>query len=289
MCISVLVSSFIAGALVACAVLISLYMMKFFDFSAEGSFILGCACYCSMIVNGHSSITSIACTILIGVACGAVTSLLRYRLGISKILCGLITAGVATAISLPIASINDLYHVKMSEFPFFNLMIVLMFAIPVLYFSYVLFKSEFGLKFRASSGSLSFLKNLSLNDTVSLFVGLMLSNGLIALAGAVSSRVYGTPVLYSCCGNIIFALTVILCVDGNTATTNYDFRKYFCCVVFSGGLYKLILDVFSCLAHGSPSYSFVLIYLAIGLLLVYAYIVVRQHAKLKILKSSFEE
>lgn len=289
MCISVLVSSFIAGALIACAILISLQIMKFFDFSAEGSFILGCACYCSMIVHGHNPIISIFCTVGIGAICGAITALLRYRLAISKILCGLMTVSIATAVSLPVSTTNSVPHVSISDFSALNLIAILAFSIPALYFPFALFTSEFGLKLRAASGSKAFLNNLSLNNTISLFAGLMLSNALIALAGAVSVCVYGTPMLYSCCGNIIFALTVILCIERSTLMANYDFKKYFCCVVCGGGLYKLILDLISCIFDVKPNYSFVLIYLAIGLLLVHAYVVVRQHSKSTILKTSFEE
>lgn len=270
--LSTILCSGAIGALVVCSMLLSFKMLRFPDLTSDGSYSFGCVSYGFLAVSGLNPILCIMISIAIGMTCGFITACLYHNLKIPKIMCGIITlvATVGLIQKFPIVQYSQLMNLYITKLTLVNTILVLGIILPILFVIYKLMSSEFGLRFRALSENKAFTGVHSLGRRVELMVGLVLSNGMIALAGALSNQVYSTHALFSGFGTFLFAVSAILVGERfffrTASSTN------FVITVAIGAIYRIMLVLASCVMGLNTDNSFMCVFSSLVLIFVYAVI-----------------
>lgn len=287
MCLSLIFYSGAVGALIICALFISLHLLKFLDLSCEGSYALGCMSFCAMNAAGYNDLVCFITAIVTGIACGLFTAILRCYLNIPKIMCGLMTLAISIAIVQNSNISNNAQHI-ISSFTIVNMLVTLICVIPVLLLFRVIINSEYGLRLRAFGkpyGSISH----NLNQYIVILPGLAISNGILALAGALSSQIHtNMSSFYSGCGVFIFAMTIMLLGERAFNQKRHDICNYFLYLVSVGCIYRIFLEVVSAYCNNSNDPFITIISVSI-LLVMYGVTITQPKIRSKIINMTLDD
>jgi len=187
---------FIFGIL-AMGVYISFQWLRFPDLTPDGSFVAGACGYSLLTLWGISPIVAICITFIFGASIGCVTAALNRFIKVPSIVAGLL-------VSAAMYSLNWLLLGKPNQFldPKFTLignvvgltwaiylLLWLTFIGIVLVLFLVIFSNTlWGLRLRAIGENSLLAHDLHVSETGYIFGGLALSNGIVALAGALFSQ-----------------------------------------------------------------------------------------------------
>lgn len=207
-------------SLLAMGIYISFRILNTPDLTAEGSFTLGMAVMTVMVVKGHP-LLGIVMAILSGAMAGLVTALLHTKLKIPAILAGILTmtglytinlivmGGSSNITLLGVDTIFDLIRI----FPSFALgkvVISLSIALLAIVIIVLFFKTNCGLCIRAIGDNEKMARASSMNVDNYKIIGLMLSNGMIALSGGLIASDQGYADMTSGAGMLVVGLAAVI-------------------------------------------------------------------------------
>ncbi|MCR5705227.1 MAG: ATP-binding cassette domain-containing protein [Acholeplasmatales bacterium] len=271
-------------AILALGVFISYRVLDFADLSCEGTYVLGAATSLVMIANGNNAIIATIVGVIAGALGGLITGLLNTKLKINGLLAGIITLTACFSINLVIFGItkgesfswSDTYNsfrtLKVSTgddptiFSFFGglfsirkyglileLAIILAAIIGILY---AFFGTEVGMSMRAAGMNKKMARTQGINTDFYVIIGLMISNGLIALAGSLGAQRDYTVSSVSGTGMIVIGLASI--IIGEALFGKRSFINWLISVAFGAIVYYLIIAV--ALYLGFPSHLLKVLY-----------------------------
>jgi putative ABC transport system permease protein len=173
------------------------------DLTVDGSFGTGGAVCVMCLLSGMNVWAALFIALLAGLATGLVTGLLHTFMGIPAILAGILTQLALYSINLKIMgkanqSINvDKYDLLISlrwvkELALHNpiIMVILVSAV-VIGVLYWFFGTELGCGIRATGSNPAMSRAQGINTSFNVVLGLAVSNGLVALSGALLSQYQG--------------------------------------------------------------------------------------------------
>jgi putative ABC transport system permease protein len=220
-------------AILALGVYITFRILDFPDMSCEGSFATGGSISAVMMVNFHMNpfITLIIAT-LAGMAAGSITGFLHTKLKIPAILAGILTMVGLYSINLRIMGqantsligqktlisiIKDLFPTA-KELGIrdtvlqtaVTLLVGVIFAIIVVIVLYWFFGTEIGCCIRATGNNAAMVRAQGVNTDKMKIFGLILSNGLIGLSGALVTQSQGYADVGMGVGAIVIGLASIV-------------------------------------------------------------------------------
>ena len=199
-------------------IVISFRMMNFPDLTVDGSFTLGAAVMAVLLSNGYSILFSIIAAIISGFLGGMATALLNRKLGISKILSGILIMLILYSINLRIMGKANISLLRIDTFftPFesFDNVVLLLFLFSIaaivlvllLYFSI----TKLGLFIRATGDNEFMVRSQGVNTDWVFIIGIGLSNALIAFSGALVAQNQGFADVSMGIGMIITALAALI-------------------------------------------------------------------------------
>lgn len=183
--------------LVALSLFISFSILDICDLSTDGCYMLGAAVGVAVTISGHP-ILAIPASMLAGICSGYVTALLQTKFGVPSILAGIIVntglytinllaMGMKTNLNIVGSpTIYDLFK-SLNESAFWttwNRSILLLILVGVLcILVYRFLGTRLGLSVRATGDSIAMVRASSINPSVTITVGLCMSNALTGLAG----------------------------------------------------------------------------------------------------------
>lgn len=250
---SIILSSISQGllwAVMAIGVYITFRILDIADLTAEGSFPLGAAVCAQMLVSGWSPLWATLAAMLAGVVAGWVSGLLHTVLKIPALLTGILTMTALYSINLRIMGkanvniqMNDtlitwLTNTGLSKN---NAVLVLgLIAVTiVIAILYLFFNTEFGLSIRATGNNEEMSRANGIKTGVMRVIGYMLSNGLIALAGALMMQNNGYADINMGIGTIVIGLASI--IIGEVIFPKVTLGKRFVMIVIGAIIYRLII------------------------------------------------
>ena len=216
----------IIWGIMALGVFISYKVLDIPDLTVDGSFATGGAVCAVIIAGGGSFWLGILLGFIAGVLCGLVTGLLHTFLGIPPILAGILTQLSLWSINLKIMSSHSNTSISARSFtvlfsqlniPDALWKIALIVAIIVLAF-YIFFGTELGASIRATGNNPRMAKAQGINTKFDIVLGLMLSNGIVALSGALLAQYQGFADINMGRGAIVIGLCAV--VIGGAITTH---------------------------------------------------------------------
>jgi len=204
--------------MVVFGLVISFRMMSFPDLTVDGSFTLGGAVLAVLLSNGYSIIFSIASAIISGFIAGVATAFLNRKLGISKILSGILIMLILYSINLRIMGKANISLLRTNTLftPFDSsddgALILFLFGIAVSLLFLLLYLSitKLGLFIRATGDNEFMVRSQGVNTDWVFIIGIGLSNALIAFSGALVAQNQGFADVSMGIGMIITGLAALI-------------------------------------------------------------------------------
>ncbi len=241
--ISVVTQSLIL-AIMAIGVYITFKILDFPDMTADGSYTMGAAISAAALVRGLNPIVGVLLAVVGGALAGMVTGLLHIKVKISNLLSGILTMGMLYSINLRIMGKSN---IPLFTFP--NLfkgdippvVIALIFVLIAKILLDLFLKTGLGYTLKGVGDNEQMIKSLGINIGNIKILGLMISNALISLSGALMAQfqgfadvTMGIGTLVLGIASIIIGLTLFKKVRAVKATTAiligafiYQFTIYF--------------------------------------------------------------
>lgn len=247
-------------ALVALGVLLSFRVLDFPDLTADGSFPLGAfACAVCMSAGWHP-LLAILIGFLAGVVAGFITALLNVKLGILQLLAGIIVMTALYSVNLRIGgapnvpllgveSIFDWFTPFLGTGIWQNSLILLLFTLLIKCFLDCFFNTEIGLAMRATGANPRMARAQGIGTANMIMLGMALSNGLIALAGALFAQLVGGADVSAGLGTIVFGLAAVIL--GEALLPSKKMWVITLSVLFGSIVYRLFIMI----AMGSETLS----------------------------------
>ena len=214
--------------IMAIGVYITYRILDVADLTVDGSLGTGGAVCVVLVLNGVPVGVALVAATLAGMLAGLVTGLFHTACGIPAILAGILTQLALYSVNLRIMGtgtgggkanlpINvDKYSLLVSaryvralalNNPIFVLLIFCAILIGVLYW---FFGTELGCSLRATGANQHMARAQGINTNVTIVLGLMVSNGLVALAGGLLSQYQGFSDINMGRGAIVIGLAAVI-------------------------------------------------------------------------------
>ena len=235
-------------SIMALGVYITYKVLNVADLTVDGSFVTGGIVAAVLITNGMNFFLALLIAVIAGAICGLITGLLHTFLGIPAILAGILTQMALWSVNLLISGGRS--NISIASFSFKVLfsqvavydalwkiaLIVAFFMIAL----YMFFGTELGASIRATGNNQDMSRAQGINTKLNIVIGLMISNALVALAGALLAQYQGYADINMGRGAIVIGLCAV--VVGTAITTkispNFLVRLLGCAV---GGLIYYII------------------------------------------------
>ena len=207
-------------ALVALGVYISFRVLDFPDLTADGSFPLGGAVAGVAIIADVNPWLACIFGMLAGGVAGLVTAWLHVKLGILQLLSSILVMVALYAVNLRIMQAPNLALlgeptifdelVTDSNGYWMRCVVIGGVVIAAKFFLDWFFSTEMGLAMRATGSNLRMSQAQGIATSRSILLGMAISNGLIALAGAIFVQTQGGADISIGVGTIVIGLAAVI-------------------------------------------------------------------------------
>ena len=208
-------------AFVALGVFLAFRVLDFPDLTVDGSFPLGAAVTAVLITAGVNAWAAAGVAMVAGAAAGLVTALLNVRFKILNLLASILTMIALFSVNLRVmgkpnvALINadtmltPFFGHGLREFyvrPLFIGVLVVIALILVWRF----LESDAGLAMRATGANARMARAQGVDTSRQIYLGMALSNALVAMGGALFAQVTGFADVTSGVGTIVVGLAAVI-------------------------------------------------------------------------------
>ncbi|WP_074016282.1 ABC transporter permease [Fusobacterium massiliense] len=244
------ISQGILWSLLSLGLFISFRILNIADMTTEGAYPLGAAVCVSLIQTGMSPILAIFIAMLAGALAGALTSIFINICKIPSLLAGILTMTALLSVNLRVMgrpnlsllnhkTIFDIFS-SVSLPPYFDSIIVGIIIVSlVIFFMHFFFNTELGQALIATGDNPKMASSLGISTKKMTLLGLMLSNSIVALTGAILSQNNGYADVNSGLGVIVVALAAI--IIGEVIFGDVNFLTRLICIILGSIIYRLLL------------------------------------------------
>ncbi|MFO8033596.1 MAG: ABC transporter permease [Candidatus Bipolaricaulota bacterium] len=208
--------------LMALGVYISFRVLRFPDLSVDGTFPLGAALAATLIVGGRDPFTASLVAAGAGAVAGAFTGILSTKFRIQGLLAGVLTMTMLYSLNLRIMGRPNVSLLGRPSAlqatadwislpaPWAVLATTLLAALAAKLLLDLFFRTELGLTLRAAGGNPGVVQAYGANPGNMVVLGLAVSNGLVALAGALAAQYSGFADVNMGVGTIVAGLASVI-------------------------------------------------------------------------------
>ncbi|MGT2934607.1 ABC transporter permease [Streptococcus castoreus] len=250
---SLILSSLSQGVLwsiMAIGVYLTFRILDIADLTAEGSYPLGAAICATSIVSGLNPFLATLLAFVGGSLAGLISGLVHTKLKIPALLTGIVTLTGLYSINLKILGKANvaLLRQKTLVTQFFDmgftkiaavLVIGILFAVVVIVLLTLLMKTQIGLALRSTGDNIPMSESNGIKTDHMKILGYMLSNGLIALCGALLCQNNGYADLNAGVGTIVIGLASIIIAEVMIRNLSIGWRL--ASIVLGSIVYRLII------------------------------------------------
>ena len=241
--------------IMAIGVYITYRILDVADLTVDGTLCTGAAVCLMMMLNGQNVWVALIGATLAGMLAGLATGIFHTFMGIPAILAGILTQLSLYSVNLKIMgkanqAINvDKYYLLVSlryvKLPSFNNTIVVVAIITVItiLILYWFFGTEIGCSLRATGCNGNMARAQGINTDVCKVLGLMISNGLVGLSGALLAQYQGFADVQMGRGAIVIGLAAVIIGEAIFGKIFHNFGFRLLGVSLGSILYYLVLQV----------------------------------------------
>lgn len=241
--------------IMAIGVYITFRILDIADLTVDGTLCTGGAVCIMMLMSGHNIWISMLAATGAGMLAGLATGFFHTFMGIPAILAGILSQLGLYSINLKIMgkanqAVNvdkydllvSLRYIKGVGLFQNTIFVVIVFNIILIAVLYWFFGTELGCSLRATGCNPHMSRAQGINTDVSKVLGLMLSNGLVALSGALLSQYQGFADINMGRGSIVIGLAAVIIGEAIFGKIFRNFALRLLSVVFGSILYYIVVQ-----------------------------------------------
>ena len=250
------VSQGVIWGIMAIGVYITYRILDVADLTVDGSIATGGAVAAMLIIGGCNVWVALAAAFVAGMLAGFVTGVFHTFMGIPAILSGILTQLALYSINLRIMgnkanvalSVNK-YNLLVSsrnartlslENP---LLVLAIFTVALIAVLYWFFGTERGCSLRATGANANMARAQGINTNFDKVVGLMLSNGIVALAGGLLTQYQGFSDVGMGRGAIVIGLAAVIIGEVVFSKVFHNFGLKLLAVSLGAIIYYIVIQV----------------------------------------------
>lgn len=270
-------------AVMALGVYVTFRVLDLADLTCEGSFPLGAATAATLMAAGHGVVTAIAAAAVAGMLAGLVTGFLTTKMKIPALLAGILTMIALYSVNLRIMGkanlsllgVDTVFSITQKMLGLNNaqttfavgLAATLIIGIGMYWF----FGTEIGAAIRATGFNQQMIRAQGVNTDMTIILGLIISNALISVSGALVGQNNGFADVGMGVGTIVIGLASV--IIGEVLFGTRSFKNCMISVVLGSVVYRIVIAVV--LQMGMPPndlklFTSVLVALALSMPLIKA-------------------
>lgn len=275
--------------IMAIGVYITYRILDVADLTVDGSLGTGGAVCVVLVLNGVPVGVALVAATLVGMLAGLVTGLFHTACGIPAILAGILTQLALYSVNLRIMGIGtgggkanlpisvDKYSLLVSaryvralalNNPIFVLLIFCAVLIGVLYW---FFGTELGCSLRATGANQHMARAQGINTNLNKVLGLMISNGLVALSGALLSQYQSFADINMGRGAIVIGLAAVIIGEVIFGKIFRNFALKLLAVAIGSIIYYVVIQAVVSLSGINSNYLKLLSAMIVALFLAVPY------------------
>lgn len=247
------VSQGLLWAIMALGVFLTFRVLDIADLSVEGTFPLGAAVAATLIDAGHSVWFAMLIALIAGCIGGTVTALLTTKLKIPALLSGILTMIGLYSVNLmimgkanvPLLRAETVFTLTEDLFGVSSVVATLIVGLSattvVGVIMYWFFGTVLGTAIRATGCNPQMARAQGINTNVMVILGLLISNGLVALSGALVAQSNGFADVGMGTGTIVIGLASV--IIGEVLFGTRSFKNWLISVVLGSVVYRAVIAI----------------------------------------------
>ena len=240
-------------AVMALGVYVTFRVLDLADLTCEGSFPLGAATAATLMASGYGGGTAILAAAVAGMLAGAVTGFLTTKMKIPALLAGILTMIALYSVNLRIMGkanlsllgIDTVFSFTQQSLGLNNaqttfvvgLVATLLIGIGMYWF----FGTEIGAAIRATGFNQQMIRAQGVNTDMTIILGLIISNALISISGALVGQNNGFADVGMGVGTIVIGLASV--IIGEVLFGTRSFKNCMISVVLGSVVYRIVIAV----------------------------------------------
>lgn len=237
--------------IMAIGVFITFRVLDVADLTVDGTMSTGGAVMFVCLLNGINAWLAMLIAFCAGCIAGLVTGIFHTKFGIPAILAGILTQLSLYSINLrilggkanaPISSYNyklvfELGNIQKS------LILGAIFVVVLIAILYWFFGTELGHSIRATGNNEAMSRANGINTSTNKVIGLILSNGIVALSGAMLAQYQGFTDINMGRGAIVIGLAAVIIGEVIFGKIFKNFALKLLAVAFGGVVYYVVITL----------------------------------------------
>ncbi len=242
--------------IMAIGVYITYKVLDLADLTVDGTMATGGAVCVMLMLNGTNVWVALLCAIFAGMLAGLVTGLFHTAMGIPPILSGILTQLSLYSINLAIMDFKANQGISVTKYnlivsqrnvrslsisnPIFTTLIILIIVIAALYW---FFGTEIGCSLRATGANEAMSRAQGINTNIAKILGLMISNGIVALSSALLAHYQGFVDVNMGRGAIVIGLAAVIISDVLFGKIFRNFALKLTAVAIGAVIYYIVIQI----------------------------------------------
>ncbi len=233
-------------SILAMGVVLTYKILDIADLSVEGTFPLGAFIFAMIVTKGLNPIVAIGISFIAGLLAGLITYLFFKKVGIQPLLSGILTMTILYSVNLRVVGKSNITLFDQENiFKMFSFLpnIVILGIIVILIKLIIdwFFKTEKGYLLVSTGDNETLVKALGKNPSIYIMAGLMLSNGLVSMSGALMAQYQGFADVNMGASMIVTALASI--IIGDSFLRNNTKLKRTSRAIIGACAYRIIIGI----------------------------------------------
>ena len=233
--------------IMAIGVYVSYKVLDYADLTVDGSFCTGGAVCAVLIIAGVNPAVALLASIVVGMIAGLFTGLLHTVFGIPAILSGILMQLALYSINLRIMDKANVtisrtkYDLLLSSFDNVAAIVVAAVVVAIVVaILYWFFGTEVGSAIRATGNNERMARAQGINTNMMKVLGLIISNGIVGLAGGVLAQYQGNADINMGRGAIVIGLAAVV-IGGMFSSRSSNFAVRLGTTATGGIVYYLVI------------------------------------------------
>ncbi len=237
----------------AIGVYLTFKVLELSDLTVDGSFATGGAVFVVLTTGGMNVYLSMLISFIAGCIAGFVTGIFHTKFGIPAILSGILTQLALYSVNLRImggkanTAISwrnfDLLVSSRTDVIYETILVCLIFVAVLIAILYWFFGTELGHSIRATGCNPAMSRANGINTNTCKVLGLVLSNGIVALAGALLSQFQGFADVNMGRGAIVIGLAAVIIGEVIFSKIFRNFALKLLSVVVGAIIYYIVITI----------------------------------------------
>lgn len=231
-------------SIVSIGVYITYRILDFPDLSVDGTFPLGAAVTALCLIKGINPYAACILSLAAGCIGGLVTGILHVKLKITNLLSGIlvmialysINLRIMTKSNVPLFGTKTIFSTAMKP-----IIIIAVFAIITKVVLDLFLKTKMGFILKVVGDNEQLVTSLGVNKNNIKIIGLMISNGLVALAGSIMAQYQGFADVGMGTGTVVIGLAAV--IMGETMFKKINIMQATTMAVLGSIMYKAAIAV----------------------------------------------